>query len=207
MNESSQLLEILVDTFKKFPGIGRKSATRIALHYIKDGYADLPEIIKNLTYFHQNLSFCQECYNISAKDKCDICLNPRRDGSLICVVENIRDLLAIEETGQFRGKYHVLEGVISPVEGVGPDDLRINELVQRVKSSDEIKELIMAISPNIAGDTTVFYISKLLEGEEIKISTLSRGVSFGGELEYQDELTLGRSIVSRIPYHRIYSAE
>jgi recombination protein RecR len=147
----------------------------------------------------KHIKFCRDCFNISDADLCTICSNHRRDRSLVCVVEGIKDVMAIENTGQFGGLYHVLGGVISPIEGVSPSDLEINSLLDRI-AKGEIREVIMAVSPTIEGDTTIYYIAKKLEGSNIKISTLARGIAFGGELEYADELTLGRSISSRRPY-------
>jgi recombination protein RecR len=147
----------------------------------------------------KNIKECKKCHNISDHDLCSICKDPKRDASVVCVVETIRDVMAIEDTGQFRGSYHVLGGVISPIEGIGPTELNIDSLKERVQT-DEVKELIMAISPTIEGDTTIFYITKQLKDLDVKVSTIARGISFGGELEYADELTLGRSIIARTPY-------
>lgn len=203
MNFSSKLLENAVDAFASLPGIGRKTALRLALHLVNqapetsEGFADA--IVK----MRQHIKDCQICHNLSDEPICEICTNPRRDKSVLCVVEGIRDVMAIEETQQFRGLYHVLGGIISPIEGIGPNDLNIDSLVARVQEGS-VKELIMAISPSIEGDTTIFFVSKKLRelDLEVQVSTIARGVSFGGELEYADELTLGRSIVSRIPYRK-----
>jgi recombination protein RecR len=146
-----------------------------------------------------NIRFCKKCHNLSDADLCSVCSSHRREQSLVCVVESIKDAMAIENTQQYNGVYHILGGIISPIEGIGPNDLNIQSLAERVHSG-EVKEIVMALSPSIEGDTTIFYISKILKDSGVKISTISRGVSFGGELEYTDELTLGRSIVSRIPY-------
>ena len=201
MNFSSKLIEEAVAAFSSLPGIGKKSALRLVLHLIKqspDVSESFSEAILNM---RKNIKDCKKCHNLSDEDVCYICKDQRRDDQMICVVESIRDVMAIEETGQYRGRYHVLGGVISPIEGVSPTDLNIDSLLARI-SSENIKELVMAISPTIEGDTTIFYISKQLSNSEVKISTIARGISFGGELEYADELTLGRSIIARIPYRK-----
>lgn len=199
MNFSSKLIEEAVQAFASLPGIGKKTALRLVLHLVGQETEVSETFASALVKMRQGIKECKLCHNISDEDTCQVCTNKRRDHSVVCVVESIRDVMAIEDTGQFRGVYHVLGGVISPIEGVGPADLNIATLVQRIKGG-EIKELIMAISPTIEGDTTIFFISKQLEDTEVRISTIARGISFGGELEYADELTLGRSIVSRIPY-------
>jgi len=199
MKFSSKTLENAVEALATLPSVGRKSALRLALHLIKDNTAKSTKIASALVDLEQNINYCQVCSNISDENVCEICKEPHRNRSLVCVVESVRDVMAIEETTQFNGLYHVLGGVISPMDGVGPGDLTISDLEERVKTN-EVKELIMAISPTIEGDTTIYYLSKQLEKYEVEISTIARGVSFGGELEYADELTLGRSIVSRIPY-------
>jgi recombination protein RecR len=199
MNFSSKLIEEAVNAFSSLPGIGKKSALRLVLHLMEQEqeYTDsFTEALKNM---RKHLKDCKVCHNLSDEDICNICNDPRRDEQTICVVENIRDIMAIEDTGQYRGRYHVLGGVINPIDGVGPGDLNINTLLRRINEKD-VKEVIMAISPTIEGDTTIFYLSKQLKETHAKISTIARGVSFGGELEYADELTLGRSIVARVPY-------
>lgn len=201
MNLSSKLLEDTVNAFSTLPGIGKKSALRLALHMLHQEEHSVNEFSETLTKMRKHIKFCRDCFNISDAELCTVCTNPRRDRSLVCVVEGIKDVMAIENTGQFSGLYHVLGGVISPIEGIGPNDLEIDTLMRRVDRG-EIKEIIMAISPTIEGDTTIYYISKKLKDSPVKISTLARGISFGGELEYADELTLGRSIASRLPYEQ-----
>jgi recombination protein RecR len=199
MNLSSKLLEDAVNAFATLPGIGRKTALRLALHLLSSEERKVEEFSDAIKKMRKHIKFCRDCFNISDADLCTICSNHRRDRSLVCVVEGIKDVMAIENTGQFGGLYHVLGGVISPIEGVSPSDLEINSLLDRI-AKGEIREVIMAVSPTIEGDTTIYYIAKKLEGSNIKISTLARGIAFGGELEYADELTLGRSISSRRPY-------
>lgn len=199
MNFSSKLIEEAVNAFASLPGIGKKTALRLVLHLVGQETEVSESFANALVKMRKGIKDCKVCHNISDQEVCEVCADKRRNHSLVCVVESIRDVMAIEDTGQFRGVYHVLGGVISPIEGVGPADIMINSLVQRV-TGGEIKELIMAISPTIEGDTTIFFISKQLENSPVKITTIARGISFGGELEYADELTLGRSIVSRIPY-------
>ena len=197
---SSKLLEEAVNAFATLPGIGRKSALRLALHLLHEEQDAVAQFSDAIMKMRKHIKFCKNCYNIADSDVCTICANPRRDNSILCVVEGIKDVMAIENTAQFRGLYHVLGGIISPIEGIGPNDLEIDGLIERVETGT-IKELIMAISPTIEGDTTIYYISKKLKDADVKITTLARGISFGGELEYADELTLGRSIVSRRPYN------
>lgn len=203
MNFSSKLLENAVDAFASLPGIGRKTALRLVLHLVNQPPEASETFAEAIVKMRKNIKDCKLCHNLSDEPTCEICANNRRERSVVCVVEGIRDVMAIEETQQFRGLYHVLGGIISPIEGVGPNDLNIDSLISRVQEG-EIKELIMAISPTIEGDTTIFYITKKLRDLDLKVqvSTIARGVSFGGELEYADELTLGRSIVSRIPYRK-----
>ncbi len=195
---SSKILQEAVEGISNLPGIGKKTALRIALHLLNGNIEIGKNLAGNLVAL-ENIKFCKTCNNISDEDYCDICTSNTRDKNTICVVENIRDVIAIENTQQFNGVYHVLGGLISPLEGVSPEDISIDTLVSRVKESKDLKELIMAISPTIEGETTIFYISNLLP-DDTKISMISRGVSFGGELEYADELTLGRSILTRVPY-------
>jgi recombination protein RecR len=199
MKYSSLLLNDAVDALSELPSIGKKSALRLVLHLLKDDSDLAIRMAQKLVNLKQNIKKCEKCFNYSDHKICQICSDPVRNSNLICVVESIRDVMAIEDTSQFNGVYHVLGGVISPIEGIGPGALHIDELVERVKN-DQPQELIMAVSPTIDGETTIFYISKKLEGTGIKISTIARGVSFGGELEYADELTLGRSIQTRLPY-------
>lgn len=199
MNLSSKLLEEAVNAFSSLPGIGKKSALRLALHLLNQEEQYVDEFTKSLTKMRKHIKFCRKCLNISDAELCSICMSHRRDRKLVCVVEGIKDVMAIESTGQYNGLYHVLGGVISPIEGISPSDLEIEPLMMRI-AEGEIKEIIMAISPTIEGDTTIYYISKKLKDVAVRISTLARGISFGGELEYADELTLGRSIASRRPY-------
>ena len=199
MKFSSKILENAVEALSSLPSVGRKSALRLALHLIKDNTAKSKKIATALVDLEEKINYCSICSNISDEDVCEICKEVHRNKSIVCVVESVRDVMAIEETTQFNGLYHVLGGVISPMDGVGPGDLSISALESRVKTG-EIKELIMAISPTIEGDTTIYYLSKQMEQYNVQISTIARGVSFGGELEYADELTLGRSIISRVPY-------
>lgn len=193
---SSRHLEFAIRTIAQLPGIGRKSALRIALFLLKNKSSLLPELLQSLEDIRQNIQHCETCHNLSDTDTCSICGDRTRQKNLICIVETERDVMAIEDTGQYHGLYHVLGGVISPIEGVGPQDLHIDTLLERVKR-EEIKELIMAISPTIEGETTIFYLTKLLKEYPVRISLIARGVAFGGELEYADGVTLGRSIVAR----------
>ena len=199
MNFSSKLIEGAVQAFATLPGIGRKTALRLALHLVNRPVEVSEQFAEAILQMRQHIKSCDVCGNLADEPVCGICSDTRRDQGLVCVVESIRDVMAIEDTLQFRGLYHVLGGVISPLEGIGPQDLNIDTLVRRVEAGG-IRELIMAISPTIEGETTIFYLSKLLRGKPVQISTIARGVAFGGELEYADELTLGRSIVTRIPY-------
>lgn len=199
MNFSSKYIEEAVDAFASLPGIGKKTALRLVLHLTQQPKETVQQFAASVQRMRENIRECERCFNLSDDKLCTICADKRRDETTICVVEGIRDVMAIEDTGQYRGVYHVLGGVISPIEGVGPSDLNIDALQQRVKE-EGVKEVIMAINPTIEGDTTIFYISKKLKDQAVKVSTIARGVSFGGELEYADELTLGRSIVARVPY-------
>lgn len=199
MNFSSKYIEEAVQAFSSLPGIGKKTALRLVLHFVSQEKDMTSNFADALTQMRNNIKECKICHNISDTTVCSICSNPGRDRKAVCVVESIRDVMAIESTGQYKGLYHVLGGVISPIEGIGPADLQINSLIERINTKG-VEELIMAISPTIEGDTTIFYISKLLNDHKVKVSTLARGISFGGELEYADELTLGRSIVARTPY-------
>lgn len=199
MNFSSKLIEGAVNAFAGLPGIGKKTALRLVLHLVKQQPEAVEQFAEAIVQMRRNIRECERCHNISDDQLCTICADRRRDQSLICVVEGIRDVMAIEDTGQYRGLYHILGGVISPIEGIGPSELNIDSLAQRVKSGDT-KEVIMAISPTIEGETTIFYLSKKLRDTGVQVSTIARGISFGGDLEYADELTLGRSIVARVPY-------
>ncbi|MEY4106582.1 MAG: hypothetical protein RL181_924 [Bacteroidota bacterium] len=199
MNYPSKLIEAAVQGFAGLPGIGRKTALRLVLHLVNRPPEVSERFAEAILQMRRNIRSCSVCGNLSDEGVCVICADTRRDRSVVCVVESVRDVMAIEATQQFRGLYHVLGGVISPLEGVGPSDLRIEPLVQRVDEGG-VQELIMAISPTIEGETTIFYISRLLREKSVQISAIARGVAFGGELEYADELTLGRSIATRAPY-------
>lgn len=199
MNFSSKLIENAVEAFASLPGIGRKTALRLVLHLVSKESESTEQLAEAIVNMRKNIRHCSICHNLSDDPICNVCSDKRRDRSLVCVVESIRDVMAIEDTGQYRGLYHVLGGLINPLEGVGPGELSIDSLLQRVDEG-EVKELILAISPTIEGDTTMFYISKKLRDSSVNVSSIARGVSFGGELEYADELTLGRSIVARVPY-------
>ena len=199
MNFSSKLIEQAVEAFASLPGIGKKTAVRLALHLVDQPNEYAEQFTQALSEMKINLKTCKTCFNLSDDDTCTICSDKSRNPELLCVVESIRDLMAIEHTGHYRGYYHILGGVISPLEGIGPSDLNIDQLITRIESKI-FKEVIMAISPTIEGDTTIFFVSKQLSNFDVRISTISRGVAFGGELEYADGLTLGRSIASRIPY-------
>jgi len=199
MNFSSKLIQDAVEQFAKLPGIGRKSAMRLALHLLKMDKDEVRSCGEAVFDLRDKINYCQECHNISDMDICELCSNPSRESSTLCVVEDIRDVIAIENTHQFKGKYHVLGGIISPMDGVGPADLNIESLVSKVAQGN-IKEIIMALSTTMEGDTTNFYIFKRLKEFDIKMSVIARGISVGDELEYADEVTLGRSIVNRTPY-------
>jgi recombination protein RecR len=193
----SQLLEKAVGEFAKLPGIGRKTALRLVLHLLRQDTDDVDQLADALMRVKHEVVYCHTCHNISDSDTCPICSDPRRDRSTVCVVENIRDVMAIENTQQYHGLYHVLGGVISPMDGIGPSDLEIDSLVSRV-AAGEVREVILALSPTMEGDTTNFYIfRKLAPHADVKITMIARGVSVGNELEYTDEVTLGRSILNR----------
>jgi recombination protein RecR len=195
---SSTLLENAVNEFAKLPGIGRKTALRLVLHLLKKDVDDVKSFSEAILKMREEINFCNRCHNISDKQLCNICADRARRQHMICVVESIRDVIAIESTQQYNGLYHVLGGIISPLDGIGPDQLRIDSLVKRV-DMENTEELIFALSPNIQGDTTIFYISKKIKKQPIKITTIARGIAFGGELEYADEITLARSISNRMP--------
>lgn len=196
---SSKLIEKAVEAFASLPGIGRKTALRLVLHLLKQDKAVTEQFSSALVAMREGIKSCRTCHNFSDGDICQICSDARRDHTLVCVVEGVRDLMAIEETGQYRGLYHVLGGIIAPMEGVGPGDLNIDSLLERAQKG-ELKEVVMAISPTIEGETTMYYLAKKLQPLGINVSAIARGVAFGGDLEYADELTLGRSIVARMPY-------
>ena len=195
----SSLLETAVNEFTRLPGIGRKTALRLALHLLRQPETEAEKFGNAVIQLRKEIQYCSVCHNISDTGVCQICANPARDGSTVCVVENIRDVMSIENTQQFKGLYHVLGGIISPMDGVGPSDLQIASLVERVQQG-EVKEIILALSTTMEGDTTNFFIYKKLKNTEVKISTLARGVSIGDELEYTDEVTLGRSIINRTSF-------
>ncbi len=196
---SSKLVENAVNELSRLPGIGKKTALRLTLYLLKKE-TNVAEALGNaLIRMRTDIKFCRECHNISDAEVCDICANPKRSRETICVVEDIRDVMAIENTGQYTGLYHILSGIISPMDGIGPDDLTIESLVNRV-SEGTVKEVIMALSTTIEGDTTNFYIYKKLKEFPVEITTIARGIAIGDELEYADEVTLGRSILNRLPY-------
>ena len=193
------LLDNAVTQFSRLPGIGRKTALRLVLHMLRQEPEDVNAFADALTILRRDVKYCKVCHNISDDEVCPICSDRRRDGSIICVVENIQDVLAIEQTQQYNGLYHVLGGIISPMDGVGPNDIKINELVERVKGG-EVKEVIFALASTMEGDTTNFYISRRLQAfPNVKLSVIARGISVGDELQYTDEVTLGRSILNRTP--------
>ncbi len=204
MNFSSKLLENAVAEFAKLPGVGQKTALRLVLHLLKQEKADVEQFSSTVSKLRNEIQFCQTCHNISDKAVCEICASPKRDQSLVCIVEDTRDVMAIENTNQYNGVYHVLGGLISPMDGIGPSDLEVDSLVERLKQS-EAKEIIFALSATMEGDTTIFYLDKRLKNFNLKLSTIARGIAFGGELEYVDEITLGRSITTRVPYENSLS--
>ncbi|MBL7704954.1 MAG: recombination protein RecR [Taibaiella sp.] len=195
---TSKLIEDAVNAFCKLPGIGKKTALRMVLHLLKEPEDTTKIFTESIAKMRTEIKFCQTCNNIADGEICSICANPSRKKELICVVENFRDLITIENTGQFSGVYHILGGLLSPLEGIGPDQLYINQLIERIRQ-DQPRELIMALSPTIEGDTTVYYINKLVNNPAVLISGIARGVAFGGELEYTDEITLGKAIAKRLP--------
>lgn len=199
MNFPSKLIENAVEELAKLPGIGRKTALRLVLYLLKSENENTRALASALEKMRDEVTYCKTCHNISDTDICNICANPLRDRSLLCVVSDIRDVIAIENTGQYQGIYHVLGGVISPIEGIGPSDLNIASLVERIPGS-EIKEVLLAVSPTMEGDTTAFYITRKLREFPLRITSIARGVPVGGELEYADEITLGRSILERTSY-------
>ncbi len=199
MEFSSKLLENAVYEMSQLPGIGKRTALRLVLHLLRQPKTQTDHLVTALSTLRNEIRFCKKCHSISDKDVCDICSNNTRSKEVVCVVEDIRDVMAIENTGQYRGLYHVLGGKISPLDGIGPQDLNISSLVEKVKSG-EVKELIFALSATMEGDTTNFYVYKQIEKEGIKTSTIARGISVNDELEYADEVTLGRSIVNRVPF-------
>ncbi|WP_207420444.1 recombination mediator RecR [Desertivirga brevis] len=203
MNFSSRLLENAVNEFSRLPGVGQKTALRLVLHLLNQPTADVERFSQALTKMKHDIRFCDTCKNISDSAICDICSNIKRDKSIACVVEDTRDVMAIENTNQYNGVYHVLGGLISPMDGIGPSELDIESLVQRVRGG-EIQEVILALSATMEGDTTIFYIYKKLKDLPVKVTTIARGIAFGGEIEYVDEITLGRSIATRVPYENSF---
>ncbi|MFT3826522.1 MAG: recombination mediator RecR [Chitinophagaceae bacterium] len=201
MQFSSGLLENAVNEFAKLPGIGKKTALRLVLHLLKQEPEKVNAFGETIMRMRQEIKFCQRCYNVADTEICAICANNMRRQELICVVESIRDVIAIESTQQYNGIYHVLGGIISPLDGIGPDQLTIEALVARIPK-ENIEELIFALNPNIQGDTTIYYIQKKLQHLPVKITTIARGIAFGGELEYADEMTLARSITNRLPVEK-----
>jgi recombination protein RecR len=195
----SRLLERAVQEFSRLPGIGRKTALRLVLHLLRQDEGSVEQFTQAIATMKREVRFCRCCHNISDDELCPVCSDSRRDASTICVVENVQDVMAVENTQQFRGRYHVLGGVISPMDGIGPSDLEIDSLVNRVAEGG-IKEVILALSPTMEGDTTNFYIFRKLAPYDVELSIIARGVSVGNELEYTDEVTLGRSILNRTPF-------
>ena len=198
---SSILLEKAVDELSKLPGIGRKTALRLALHLLGEEKVTTESLAQSLMSMRNNIVLCKRCYNISDEEQCSICSNPKRDNELLCVVADMRDVMAIERTGSFNGIYHVLGGVIDPINGISPNDLRIKELIDR-SINENFKEIILALPATIEGDTTNYYISKMLRHFEGQITAIAKGISVGDALEFADEVTLGRSIKNRIPFNR-----
>lgn len=196
---SSLLLDKAVGEFAKLPGIGRKTALRLVLHLLKQTDADVASFTDAITTMKRDVRYCRVCHNVSDSELCPICSDSRRDSSLVCVVENIRDVMAIENTMQYHGLYHVLGGILSPMDGIGPADIEIDSLVSRVAEGG-VTEVILALSPTMEGDTTNFYISRRLRGYDVRLSVIARGIAVGNELEYADEVTLGRSILKRTPF-------
>lgn len=201
MNFPSKLIENAVAQFSSLPGIGKKTALRLVLHLLKQPTEEVKFFSDTIFKMRNEIKFCNLCHNISDGETCSICSNCHRKQEQICVVENLRDVIAIENTGQYNGVYHVLNGVISPIDGIGPDELNIESLLERI-NKQSVKEIIMALNPTMEGDTTIYYISKQLQSKELKITSIARGIAFGGELEYVDEITLGRSLATRLPYEK-----
>ena len=192
-------MERAVESFSQLPGVGRKTALRLVLHRLRQPLEDVDSFTDAVTRVRHDVKYCKVCHNISDTDICSICSDPRRDGSVVCVVENIQDVMAIENTQQYHGLYHVLGGIISPMDGIGPHDLSIDSLVERIDEGG-VKEVILALASTMEGDTTNFYISRKLKDKDVKLSIIARGISVGDELEYTDEVTLGRSILNRTPF-------
>ncbi len=195
----SRLLEKAVGEFSRLPGIGRKTALRLVLHLLRQDKADVERFAETVAEMRRSVKFCSVCHNVSDTDVCPVCSNPKRDKTTVCVVENVQDVMAVENTQQFNGLYHVLGGVISPMDGMGPGDIEIDSLVARVAAGG-INEVILALSPTMEGDATNFYISRKLAPYKVRLSVIARGIAVGDELEYADEVTLGRSLINRTPF-------
>ena len=193
-----------MNEFAKLPGIGKKTALRLVLHLLRQHEAEVSQFSEVIAKMRSEIKFCQRCFNVSDGDICSICANSMRKQEIICVVENIRDVIAIESTQQYSGTYHVLGGIISPLDGIGPDQLNIESLIHRIQK-EKTEELIFALNPNIQGDTTIYYIQKKLQPANVRITTIARGIAFGGELEYADEMTLARSLQNRLPIEKYVS--
>ncbi|MBI3511219.1 MAG: recombination protein RecR [Bacteroidetes bacterium] len=206
MHYPSRLIEEAVEAFAQLPGVGRKTALRYVLHLLRQDEEQMKKFGNTFLKLQAELKYCRSCHNLSDRDTCDICSNEKRDHSTVCVVEDIRDVMAIENTNQYHGIYHVLGGIISPMDGIGPNDIEIDSLVHKVQSG-QVREVIMALGATMEGDTTNFYIYKKLKEFRISVSTIARGISIGDELEYADEITLGRSIANRVPYERTFSSQ
>ena len=204
MNIPSKILLNAVEQIASLPGIGKKTALRLALSLLKRSEDEIGSFSSSILNLKHEIKLCKHCYNLSDQEVCSICDNPHRNQQILCVVEDIRDVMAIESTGQFNGRYHVMGGIISPMDGVGPNDLKINELIERLKD-EHVNEIILALSTTMEGDTTAFYLFKKLAPFDINLTTIARGVSIGDELEYIDEVTLGRSILNRLPYNKAIS--
>ncbi len=204
MNFPSKLIEDAVNAFARLPGIGKKSALRLVIHLLQKEATETELITEAVARMRQQIKFCKQCHNISDHDICRVCDNPHRISTTLCVVENFRDIIAIENTNQYHGHYHVLGGLIAPLDGIGPDQLNIESLIKRIETQN-VDEIIMALNPTLDGDTTIFYLSKRLNDFPVKITTIARGVAFGGELEYVDEITLARSITSRLPFEQYFT--
>ncbi len=199
MEFSSRIIEQAVNEFSRFPGIGKKTALRLVLHLVKQNEQDIRSLSSSIIAIKEQLKFCKECGNVADEEVCLICKDPRRDRSILCLVEDMRDVMALENTSQYRGIYHILGGLISPMEGIGPEELNIGSIEERIQQH-EVKEVIIALSATMEGDTTAFYLSRRFKSLGVKVSSLSRGIAIGGELEYADEITLGRSIAARVPF-------
>ena len=197
---NSNLLDTAVSELSKLPGIGRKTALRLALHLLRKEKEESVALGESIIRMREQIRYCDRCHNISEEEECELCSDPSRDPTVVCVVENVKDVMAVEATHEFNGLYHVLGGLIAPLDGIGPSDLEIDSLVERV-GKEGVKEVILALSPTVEGDTTNFYIFRKLEGTGVEVTVLARGISIGNELEYTDELTLGRSLLNRIPFN------